>query len=126
MPRNKGHNMSEIRRGSSAIQEAADSSKGGGDWRPFVPAIYWKEDKEERYVLFLNEIEEIPLFDLISFIPTENGFFSEVVAKTDQFFGEKDDEFIPSVAADGVRPAHTSYHALRHHLKEVVANRMSQ
>ena len=61
--------MSEVRRGSAAIQEAAKSS-GGGGFRPFLPAHYWKgEEGEERYLLFLNAVEDMPLFDMIQYIP---------------------------------------------------------
>ncbi len=87
--------MGDIRRGSAAIQEAAESAKrGDGTFRPFIPSIYWKEDKEERYVLFLNEIDVIPTFDMITFIKTEEGFYQEAVAKTDQVFGERGDRFV--------------------------------
>jgi hypothetical protein len=88
--------MSEVRRGSAAIQEAAKSS-GGGGFRPFLPAHYWKgEEGEEKYLLFLNEVEDMPLFDMIQYIPEEVGdrtIYQETVAKTDPFFGEKVDAF---------------------------------
>src|ERR1039458_2064896 len=87
--------MSEIRRGSAAIQDAAKST-GRGDYRPYLPAIYWKDDQEERYVLFLNEIEDTPLFDMVQYLPVEIGdktVYQETVSKTDQFFGEKSDAF---------------------------------
>jgi hypothetical protein len=84
--------MSEIRRGSAAIQDAAKSS-GTNEFHPFLPSIYWKDDQEERYVLFLNEVEDMPLFDMIQYIPTESGFFQETVSKTDPFFGERLDDF---------------------------------
>lgn len=85
--------MSEIRRGAAAIQEAAESSGQGGSWRPYLPSIFWKEDKEERYVLFLNEVDDIPTFDMIQFIPTENEFYQEAVAKTSEPFSERYDLF---------------------------------
>ena len=88
--------MSEVRRGSAAIQEAAKSS-GGGGFRPFLPAHYWKgEEGEEKYLLFLNEVEDLPLFDMIQYIPEEVGdktIYQETVSKTDPFFGDKYDEF---------------------------------
>ena len=87
--------MSEIRRGSAAIQDAAKST-GRGDYRPYLPAIYWKDDQEERYVLFINEIEDTPLFDMVQYLPVEIGdktVYQETVSKTDQFFGEKSDAF---------------------------------
>jgi hypothetical protein len=85
--------MSEIRRGSAAIQDAAKSSDGG-EFRPFLPSIYWKDDQEEHYILFLNEVEDMPLFDMIQYIPTDSGFFQETVSKTDPFFGERGDAFV--------------------------------
>lgn len=85
--------MSEIRRGSAAIQDAAKSSSGSDEFRPFLSSIFWKDDQEERYVLFLNEVEDMPLFDMIQFIPTASGFYQETVSKTDPFFSEKSDEF---------------------------------
>jgi len=85
--------MSEIRRGSAAIQEAAEGGPSGeGQFRPYLPALFWKEDQQERYVLFLNEVEDMPLFDMIQFIP-EGDYFQEAVSKTDQFFGERYDAF---------------------------------
>lgn len=86
--------MSEIRRGSAAIQDAAKSSDGGGEFRPFLPALYWRDDQEERYILFLNEVEDMPLFDMVQYIPTDSGFFQETVSKTDPFFGERSDAFV--------------------------------
>lgn len=87
--------MGEIRRGSAAIQEAIDANENrqGGSFKPFLPNIFWKDDKEAKYLLFLNPIEEIPQFDVVPFIPTEAGFPETVVAKTDPYFGEKADRF---------------------------------
>jgi hypothetical protein len=83
--------MSEIRRGAAAIQEAATSTSGKGEFHPYLPAIYWK-DADEHYLLFLNEVEDMPLFDMIQYIPVEE-YFQETVSKTDQFFGERYDIF---------------------------------
>jgi hypothetical protein len=88
-------NMGEIRRGADAIQEAIDANENrqGGSFKPFLPSIFWKDDKEARYLLFLNPIDDIPQFDVVPFIPTEGGFPETVVAKTDPYFGEKADKF---------------------------------
>lgn len=86
----------EIRRGSEAIQEAIDANanREGGNFRPFLPAIFWKEDKEARYLLILNPMEDIPQFNTVGFIPVEGSKFPEmVIAKTDVFFEEKTDQF---------------------------------
>lgn len=92
-PNKETNSMSEIRRGAAAIQEAAESSGQGGSFRPYLPSLFWKEDKEERYVLFLNEIDDVPLFDMIQFIKDENGYYHEAVAKTSAPFSEKVDQF---------------------------------
>lgn len=87
--------MAEIRRGKAAIQEVVDSKgEGGGPFRKWIPAIFWKEADEERYLLILNEIENIPTFEMIGFIKTEQGFTQETVARTDPYFGEGSDPFV--------------------------------
>lgn len=82
-----------IRRGKAAIDEANKRSGGNGDFTPFIKSIYWKEDGEERYLLFLTPVDESPQFDLIEFIPTERGYPETTVAKTDPYFEEKSDDF---------------------------------
>lgn len=85
--------MSEIRRGSAAIEEAAERS-GSGEFKPFLPSIYWKDSEDERYVLFLNDVEDLPTFDMIQFIPIpDSKFFAETVSKTDQYHGKRSDAF---------------------------------
>ncbi len=80
--------MSGVRRGAAAILEAAEQG-GGGDFAPWLPALFWKEDGEDRYVLFLNEIDEIPTFKMVQFIPVNEGKgFRETVAKTDPGWDE--------------------------------------
>ena len=84
--------MGEIRRGRAAIEEAAKGS--GGTFNPYLPSIYWKDDGEEHFILLLNDIEDLPRFDMIQFIEDENEHMQEAVAKTDQFFGERRDGFV--------------------------------
>lgn len=62
--------MPDFRRGTAAIQAANESS---GGFQPFAPSIRWTEDKEEKYVLFLTPIEEVPLVELHEFIPIGEG-----------------------------------------------------
>lgn len=84
----------EIRRGKAAIDEATKSSgRRGGDFKPFVKSIFWRDDGDERFLLFLNPVDEVPQFDLIEFIETERGYPETAVAKTDPYFGEKTDKF---------------------------------
>lgn len=84
----------EIARGKAGIQAAQEASKGGGTFTPYLPNRYWKDDKEEHYILFLNEVEEMPTFDMVQFLMDENDHYQEVVAKTDQFFEERRDAFV--------------------------------
>jgi hypothetical protein len=83
-----------IRRGKAAIDEAQKSSGRGGDFKPFLKSIFWKEDGEERYLLILNPVDQSPQFDMIEFIPTERGYPEMAVAKTDPYFDEKTDSFV--------------------------------
>jgi hypothetical protein len=85
----------EFRRGREEIQKVVEerNSSDGGSFTPFLPNIYWKDDKEEKYLLFLNDIDSIPRLDLITFIPDGN-HVANVIAHTDQVFGESSDPFI--------------------------------
>lgn len=82
--------MPEYRRGAAAIEDAA-SSKGGGNFRSFVPEIFWKEDSEKKYIAILTPIDEVGEFDLHDFIPIErkknNG---ETYTAYESFLSRKD------------------------------------
>ena len=86
--------MPDFRRGAAAIAEAQKKAKQGGN-RSFTPEFYWK-DGDERYVLILNEMDEITTVDMISFIPVQgkkaNGEtyerFDRVIARTSPVIGE--------------------------------------
>lgn len=84
----------EFRRGGAAIQEATEKSGQGGDFKPFLPSIYWKNDKESKYVLFLTPVEGFLTADMIHFIKTENGYFESVFAKTEPAIGESVDPLV--------------------------------
>lgn len=90
----------DFRRGASAIEKAQEKAKAGGEgFRPFAPSIFWQNDGDERYLLFLNPIEEIPTVDMISFIPIKrkkaNGdsytMYEQVLARTDPSIDESVD-----------------------------------
>lgn len=85
----------ELRRGAEAIKASAEAAKGrGGNFRPFVPSIYWKDTDEHRskYILILNRIDEIPVVNTISFIPVPDSPVGEmVIARTDPYIGESSD-----------------------------------
>lgn len=56
------------KRGSASITDAA-TRKSGGNFRPFLPQIAWREDGDSKYVLVLTDIEEVAELLLHSFIP---------------------------------------------------------
>jgi hypothetical protein len=89
--------MPNFRRGAAAIEEAA-KSKGGGSFRPFVPQIKWKDDKEEKFLLFLNPIEQIPVVQYHDWIPVGTGEKSngETFTRYEDFISRKD----PAIGED--------------------------
>lgn len=83
--------MPQFRRGAEEIEKS--TQRKGGGFGKFAPSIYWSEDKEEKYLLFLNPIEDIPRLDMINFIPVKNDkgeqmYFASVIARSDACFGE--------------------------------------
>lgn len=90
--------MPEFRKGAAAIAEA-QANRGSGTFRPFVPKIWWSDPKKnkdyaERYIVFLNPLEEIVQADMIGYIPTNDGNYDEVIARTDQSIGEGKDPIV--------------------------------
>lgn len=90
----------DFRRGAAAIEKAQeDQRSGGGDFRPFAPQIFWGKDNADRYLLFLNSIDDIPTVNAITFIPQTkkkaNGdtykTYEQVIARTDPAIGENND-----------------------------------
>lgn len=79
------------RRGSAAIEDAA-TSKNGGQFRPFLPQITWKEDGESKYVLVLTDIEEVAELLLHQFIPVGRGKKAngEEFTRYEEFLSRKD------------------------------------
>lgn len=82
----------EFRRGLAAIEEAASRKGGSGTFRPFVPRIEWREDGENRHVLVLTPIEEVPAVALHEWIPVGKGEKSngEEYTKWESFISRKD------------------------------------
>jgi hypothetical protein len=83
--------MPQFRRGAAEIEKSTQR-KGGGTFGRFAPSIYW-DDKEAKYLLFLNPIEDIPRLDMINFIPIKNKegervAFGSVIARSDACFGD--------------------------------------
>lgn len=87
--------MPNFRRGVAAMNAASESSGNGS--LPFVPNIGWREDREEKYILFLNPAEEIPTLDLHEWIEVgrrENGkpIYEWFISRKDAAIGESYDD----------------------------------
>lgn len=85
--------MPQFRRGSAEIEKSTQR-KGGGSFGKFAPSIYWSDDKEAKYLLFLNPIEDVPRLDMINFIPVKNDkgeqmYFASTIARSDACFGDE-------------------------------------
>jgi hypothetical protein len=89
--------MPNFRRGAAEITAAAER-KGGGSFRSFVPQIKWDEDKEEKFLLFLNPIEEVPVVQYHDFIPVGKGEKAngEEYTRWESFISRKD----PAIGED--------------------------
>jgi hypothetical protein len=93
--------MPDFRRGAEAIAKAQEK-KSSGSFRPFTPSLFWKSDKDEKFLLFLNPMTDIPTVDLIGFIPVENKkadgtkytSYEQVIARTDEAIGEDTDKMV--------------------------------
>jgi hypothetical protein len=90
----------EMRKGAAAIAEAAERG-GGGDFRPFVPQIFWKDDGEEKFLRFLTPLDEVPLFEYHDWIPVGKGEkadgstytkFEQFISRKDPYIGEEYDD----------------------------------
>lgn len=108
--------FSNLRKGAAAIAEAQEQAKAnGGDFRPFTPSIFWSDptrdkDNATRYVLFLNEMEDIPQVEMIGFIPVtvkgrDKPMYEQVIARTDPVIGESLD---PMAEEWGAAPRDTN------------------
>lgn len=88
--------MPDFRRGAAAIEAAQQKSQGGAKtFRPFAAQHFWKSNNEEKYLLFLNRVEDIPTIDLINFIPVpKQKYFEQVIARTDPAIGESSDAMV--------------------------------
>lgn len=78
-----------FQRGAEAIK-AATESRGSGDFTPFLPNFYWKDDKQTRLLWILNPLEDIPTVQMIKPYTTEKRV-ELVVARQDDAIGESSD-----------------------------------
>lgn len=94
--------MPDFRRGADAVAKAQQKAKSGGSFSPFAPELFWQGDGDEKYLMFLNTMMDIPTVEMISFIPQKrkkaNGetftTFERVIARTDPAIGEDNDPMV--------------------------------
>jgi len=81
----------EPRRGFAAIEEAATIKKGG-NFRPFVPEISWREDNEKKYILVLTPLSEVITLDVHEWVPVGQGEKAngDTYTKYEAFISRKD------------------------------------
>ncbi|MDB5280841.1 MAG: hypothetical protein JWR61_5796 [Ferruginibacter sp.] len=85
--------MPDFRRGIAAMQEATDAQKGGNTPFPtFVREIQWRDDREEKFIAFLNRADDIPTVELHSFVPVGQGVSKagKSYTKYEQFIDRRD------------------------------------
>jgi len=78
--------MPEFRRGIAGMQ--SNNGSGGKQFPAFCPEIRWQNDREEKFILFLNTIDDIPTVELHTFIPV--GTTKSGKTKYDQFISRRD------------------------------------
>lgn len=89
----------DFRRGADAVAQAQQKAKSGGSFSPFAPELFWQNDGDEKYLLFLNPMMEVPTVEMISFIPQVRKkadgekftTYERVIARTDPSIGDDED-----------------------------------
>lgn len=95
--------MPDFRRGMKAMNEAQDArmNSGGGNFSPFCRQIVWNDDREEKFIAFLNRAEDIPSVELHQFVPVGKGTtkagktytkYEQFISRTDPAIGESTDD----------------------------------
>lgn len=94
--------MAEFRRGAAEVHKAQEQAKNRGGGGAFAPTIFWKDDKDEKFLLILTSIEDMPRVDTINMIEIENErqdgstytSWNTVIARTDPAIGERKDPMV--------------------------------
>lgn len=95
--------MPDFRRGMAAMQEAQESQRatGSSPYPTFCRPIQWREDREEKFVVFLNRASDIPTVELHTFVPVGTGTskagkaytrYEEFISRKDPAIGEDTDD----------------------------------
>lgn len=95
--------MPNFRKGMEAMREAQESQSrnGSNPYPAFCPEIKWTEDREEKFIAFLNRPEDIPTVALHTFVPVgtatskagkEYTKYESFIDRTDPGIGESRDD----------------------------------
>lgn len=95
--------MPDFRRGMAAMQEAQESQKaqGSNPFPTFVRQIQWQEDREDKFIAFLNRASDMTTVELHSFVPVGTGTskagktytkYEQFIDRTDAAIGEDSDD----------------------------------
>lgn len=95
--------MPNFRKGMEAMREAQESQSrnGSNPYPAFCPEIKWTEDREEKFIAFLNRPEDIPTVALHTFVPVgtatskagkEYTKYESFIDRTDPGVGETKDD----------------------------------
>lgn len=81
------------------MQDSQESKggKGNNPYPAFCPQILWRDDREEKFVVFLNRPEDIPTVALHTFVPvgewpSGKTRYDEFIDRTDPGVGEDSDD----------------------------------
>lgn len=84
--------MPKFERGMDAIDKSIERSNTKKEFKPFAPTIRLKDSGEEKYVLFLIPMDEVPKVQMHEFIPLPGGGWGFYIARNDRGIGERTDE----------------------------------
>lgn len=88
--------MPDFRRGAAEV-EKAKQGKGKKSFGVFAPSIFWKSDKEEKYLWLITTVDAMPRVDVIKMIELEHersdgttwSSYEDVLARTDPAISEQ-------------------------------------
>jgi hypothetical protein len=80
--------MPTFRRGLGAVE--TDGQSRGTNFKPFAPQIFWKDDREEKFVLLFTPVSETYQVSIHEWIPIKVQRGGETVTRYEQFVSRKD------------------------------------
>lgn len=88
--------MPDFKRGLTSFPEDT-AGRRNSKFSPFAPTISWRQDREEKYILFLNQAEDIPTIQMHEWIEVgtrQNGkpIYEWFISRKDSAIGEEYDD----------------------------------